>query len=296
MKSLYYSVVARSKLAARSGPTASLRRLISRVPVLGSVLLAAKRSAAKFLLPGDLTWVQVESGLAKGLWLLLDLDVEGGYWIGSYEAKVQEILMRLCGLGSCFYDVGTSLGFFSLAVGSRVGPGGCVFGFEPEPENARRLRQMAARNKLEERVTIVEEAVWSATVTEIPFQRGGRQNTYGGVVADGVTPILAKGEIRSVKAVSLDDFVADGHPAPNIIKIDVEGGECEVLKGARQVFLQHRPALVCEVHHEEASQWIATWLAEMNYAAEWHVPPELFPRLVFAQAASSTSPQAPGQP
>ena len=163
-----------------------------------------------------------------------------------------------------------------------MGPEGKVFGFEPEPENSRRFRQMIVRNNLQDRVTLVDAAAWSHTSAEIPFERGGRQKTYGGVVADGVRPVLAEGEIRLVKAFSLDD--RQGHPAPDVIKIDVEGGECEVLKGARQIFSRAKPALICEVHHQEAAAWIAEWLAEISYLAEWHVPDELFPRLLFAEA------------
>jgi FkbM family methyltransferase len=220
----------------------------------------------------------------------LHLDDEGGYWIGTYEPKVQDFLRRLCNPGSVFYDVGTSLGFFSLAVANWIGPRGRVFGFEPEPENSGRLRQMSIRNSLQGCLTVVEAAAWSQSTPEIPFKSGGRQSTYGGVVADGVTPVLAEGEIRLVKAVSLDDFVGQGHPAPNVIKVDVEGGECEVLKGAQQIFSGSTPALVCEVHRPEAATWIASWLTEMQYLAQWHVPDELFPRLLFAEAIRSISP------
>jgi FkbM family methyltransferase len=296
MKGLYYSVVARSKLVARSNSLAALRRALRRLPLLGGALLAAKRSAARVLLPGELTWVQVESGLAQGLWLLLDLDIEGGYWIGAYETKVQDRLRRLCAPGSVFYDVGTSLGFFSLAVAHRVGPQGKVFGFDPEPENTRRFRQMIVRNSFQDCVTVVDAAAWSYSRDEISFQRGGRQRTYGGVVADGVRPVLAEGEMRVVKAVSLDDFAGQGHPAPDVIKIDVEGAECEVLRGARQIFSRAKPALICEVHHSEAADWIANWLAEVKYVAEWHVPDELFPRLLFAEAAPPVSPQVAIRP
>lgn len=209
---------------------------------------------------------------------------------------MQDLLRRLCIPRSVFYDVGTSLGFFSVAVGSHVGPEGHVFGFEPEPWNTHRFSQMILRNHLEDRVTVVAAAAWSRTRPEISFQRGGRQRTYGGVLADGITPVLVHGEIRLVRAVSLDDFVTEGHPAPDVIKIDVEGGECEVLKGARQVFLRHKPALICEVHHQEASNCIASWLAEMRYVAEWRVPDELYPRLLFAQATGSAPPQVAAQP
>lgn len=288
MKALYHSAIARSKLAARGRSFSILRRSLGRVPLLGRALLAVKRSAVKVFLPKELTWVKVESGLAQGLWLWLDLDIEGFYWVGTYEPTVQDCLRRRCLQESIFYDIGTSLGFFSLAVANRVGPTGKVFGFEPEPENIQRFRQMIIRNDLQDRVTVVEAAVWSHSSAEIPFRRGGRQTTYGGVVVDGVSPVLAEGERRVVKAVSLDDFVSQGHPAPDVIKIDVEGGECEVLKGARQMFSRVRPALVCEVHGQEAANWISNWLTEVEYVAEWHVPGELFPRLLFAQPARGT--------
>jgi FkbM family methyltransferase len=234
----------------------------------------------------------VESGVAQGLWLLLDLDIEGGYWIGTYEERVQNLLRRLCGPGSVFYDVGTSLGFFSLAVARHVGEKGRVFGFEPEPENTRRFRQMVIRNRLQERATVVDAAAWSRSLDEVRFQSGGRQRTYGGVAAEGVGPVLADGEIRLVRSVSLDDFVAQGHPAPDVIKIDVEGGECEVLKGARHIFSQARPALICEVHHQQAAGWIADWLSEVDYAGEWYIPEESFPRLLLAQSPQRGWPQA----
>lgn len=248
-------------------------------------MLAAKRSAARILLPSEFTWVQVESGLAQGLWLLLDLDIEGGYWIGSYEPKVQYYLERCCAPGSVFYDIGTSLGFFSLAVARRVGPQGKVFGFEPEPDNARRFSQMIVRNSFQDRVTVIDAAAWSCSSNEICFQRGGVQSTYGGVLADGQRPVLAQGGTRLVRSVSLDDFVAEGHPAPGVIKIDVEGGESEVLKGARHIFAWAKPTLICEVHHRDAAHWITKWLAEVKYIVEWHIPEEQFPRLLFAEAA-----------
>jgi FkbM family methyltransferase len=95
---------------------------------------------------------------------------------------------------------------------------------------------MNTRNNFQDCLTVVEAAAWSQSTPEIPFRHGGRQRTYGGVLADGVTPVLAEVEIRFVKAVSLDDFVGQGYPAPNVIKVDVEGGECEVLKGTQRIF------------------------------------------------------------
>lgn len=196
---------------------------------------------------------------------------------------------EVCAPGSVFFDIGASLGFFSLAVANAIGPRGKVIAFEPEPGNCARLKEMALRNNLQARIVIVETAVWSRRAQAgVPFRRGGRQATYGGVVSDGVTPVLAEGEMLRVAAVSLDDFLRQGNPAPDVLKVDVEGGECEVLKGGEGLFSRVRPAFICEVHRAEAARWIACWLSAKEYVTRWQVPEELYPRLLFAQAADSS--------
>lgn len=282
--SVYYSALARAKLALGSSALAPVGRLISRMSFVQRPLSRVKRWPARLLLPDQPRWVRVESGLAQGLWLRLNLDTEGGYWIGKYEMPVQDYLKRLCVSGSIFYDIGANLGFFSLAVANGIGPKGKVFAFEPEPQNSARIREMTARNNLGDRLELVEAAVWSYTCSKgVPFRRGGRQRTYGGIEADGVTPVLAQGEMRTVPTVSLDDFIHDCDHAPDVLKVDVEGGECEVLKGAEQLFLRMRPVLICEVHRESAARFIADWLVAKEYAAVWRVPDESFPRLLLAQ-------------
>jgi FkbM family methyltransferase len=286
MMSAYYSTLGHAKLAARGQALKPFRRSLRRVPLLRSLLPGAKRWVNNVLLPNKREWVKVQSGLARGVWLRLDLNAEGEYWIGTYEARVQSLLKSLCAPRSIFYDIGASLGFFSFAVASRIGPNAKVFSFEPEPENGLRFREIAVRNNLQDRLELVEAAVWSYTCSAgIPFKRGGLQRTYGGVLADGVAPVLAEGETRPVSTISLDDFIRGGHPAPDVLKIDVEGGECEVLKGGEELFSRAKPALICEVHREEAAQWIADWLAGKDYVAVWWVPDELFPRLLFGRPA-----------
>jgi len=287
MISAYYKALARAKLVATGEALEPFRRSFRKAPLLHSVLPGAKRWARQILLPNTPTWVKVESGLAQGIWLHLNLNVEGNYWIGNYEAEVQDLLKTLCVPGSVFYDIGADLGFFSFAVASRIGPEGRVFGFEPEAENCLRFKEMAVRNNLQDRVGLVEAAAWRYTSSSgVHFRRGGRQKTYGGVLADGVTPVLAEGKTRLVSTISLDDFIRRGHPAPSVLKVDVEGGECEVLKGGEELFSRVKPTLICEVHREEAAKWIADWLGAKYYVLVWQIPNELFPRLLFATTLS----------
>ena len=292
----YYAALARAKLIARNMAASRLLRFLAGAPLLVKAGRRANRWAAGILLPKQPCWVQVQSGFARGLWLCLDLDIEGGYWIGTYEARVQGFLEERCRPGCIFYDIGASLSFFSLAVARAIGLNGRVFAFEPEARNCRRVREMAFRNGLQDRVELVEAAVWSRTVASgAPFRRGGRQDTYGGVSADGVIPVLAEGEMLLIPLITLDEFIRLGHPAPDVLKIDVEGGECEVLKGGETLFSRARPALICEVHREEGALWIEEWLAARRYAAVWYVPKEGFPRLMMADPCERALAKAEGR-
>lgn len=167
--------------------------------------------------------VRVESGLAQGIWLRLNLDVEGEYWIDTYEARVQNFPKSLCTSRVHLLRHRSEPGILLLR---RCEPDwvereGIQ---EPEPENGLRFREITVRNNLQDQVELVEAAVWSYTSSSgIPFRRGGRHRTYGGVLADGAAPVLAQGETRLVSTISLDDFIRGGHPAPDVLKVDLEG-------------------------------------------------------------------------
>jgi FkbM family methyltransferase len=284
----YYSILARARLMMRSDTLSALRHFVGRVPFLRGIAHRAKFGIGRILLPEEFGWVKVERGLAQGIWLHLKLCGEGSYWLGHHEVAVQQLLKRLCKPGSVFYDIGAHLGFFSFGVANCIGPKGRVFAFEPDPENCTRLKEMVNRNKLQIRVQVVEAAVWSYTSSGgVPFRRGS-SNAHGGVVSDGIAPVLADGDVQLVSAISLDDFLRKGNQAADVVKIDVEGGECEVLKGAEDLFSRSRPVLLCEVHHEQAAHWITDWLLPKGYVAEWHIPKELYPRLLLGQPAKTT--------
>ena len=287
-RAYYYSLLARARLAIRSDTLSALRHFVGRVPFLRGIAHRAKVGIRKILLPEEFGWVKVERGLAHGIWLNLKLAGEGGYWLGQHEVAVQGLLEKLCKPRFVFYDIGAHLGFLSFGAANCVGPKGKVFAFEPDPENCVRLKEMVLRNHLQSRVEVVQAAAWSYTSSSgVPFRRGSSK-AHGGVLADGITPVLADGEVELVSAISLDDFLRNGNPGADVVKIDVEGGECEVLKGAEKLFSRSKPALICEVHHEKAAGWIAEWLLPKGYVAEWRIPKEHYPRLLLAQPVKAS--------
>jgi hypothetical protein len=121
----------------------------------------------------------------------------------------------------------------------------------------------------------------------ISFRCASSGTSQGGVEADGQRPVLADGELISVPAITLDAFIATSSPPPHLIKIDLEGGEGEVLRGAANLLRTHRPALILEVHHQQADEQIRSLLADLRYATDWHIPKD-FPRTVTACPPTAT--------
>src|SRR5262249_13738358 len=175
------------------------------------------------------------------------------------------------------------LGSVALGTARMVGKLGRVIAFDGDPENVLRLRGNGSRNRLEDRLQVVHAAVWSDTRSDgISFRRGGAVGSQGGVEADGNRPVLGTGEIITVRAITLDDFIASGGPVPHLVKIDVEGGEYQVLRGGARLFASQKPLIIAEVHHQQAADQISAWLDEYRYCSHWEIPREGFPRRLFA--------------
>jgi FkbM family methyltransferase len=241
-----------------------------------------RRVGTRFL-PRVQAWVQIQSGLSQGLWMHLRLPREAIIWRGEHEPEVQNAILAGVRPGAVVYDIGANVGTMALGAAQLVGNLGRVIAFEGDPENIERLREHSTRNGLEDRLRVVHAAVWSRSATDgIGFRRGAPSRSQGGVEADGNRPVLGSGEVINVPAVTLDDFVAAGEPPPQLLKIDVEGGEYEVLRGANTLFARERPLLIAEVHHQGAAEQITAWLTEHQYSAQWNIPNEKFPRHLFA--------------
>lgn len=216
-------------------------RRLRAVPLVGSALHALSHRVSP---PGKKLWLEVQAGPGEGLRLQLDPRYEGEFWLGTHERVVQEHLAALLEPGWVVYDVGAHIGFFSLIAARLVGPEGAVFAFEPDPENLRQLRVHVEENGARN-VRLVPSPVWSArdvvsfvVDTSHPIRSYGRVGGRGGA------------ETLSLRATTLDDFSRSEGRLPDLIKIDVEGGEVEVLQGAVRLLEAARPVVFCEVHLE----------------------------------------------
>jgi FkbM family methyltransferase len=126
--------------------------------------------------------------------------------------------------GDVALDVGANAGAYALALGHRVRPGGRVFAFEPAPDTFRGLAAHVRLNGLEDVVVPVRAAAAGFT--------GRATLSVDGISGENRLDDAAGGE--PVEAITLDDFCAREGISPTFIKIDVEGAELDVLRGARE--------------------------------------------------------------
>jgi FkbM family methyltransferase len=246
-----------------------LVRFLRRAPLLGTIV----HTASHLVLPWNIRiWVEVESGPGKGIKLRLNPRYDLGYWHGDYEKEIQTIFTEYLKPEAVVYDVGANIGFFALLAARLVGSRGHVFAFEPDPDNSSRLQENIEANSLKH-VSVISSPVWSSN-TRVFFVRSSDHSTrfVGSVRMPGVGT-----EGFYEQAVTLDNF-AKHHPAPDFIKMDIEGGEAQALAGASGLFTQAKPLLLLEVHTREAQEYSEKWLEEQRYNYEWlHPGPHRLP-------------------
>lgn len=223
-----------------ASPLAGLRRL----PVVGPALSWV---SGKLVARDTLTWVQIQHGPAKGLWLRVNPRTGRDVFEGVSEPKVQEALQRHLHPGMTFYDLGANIGFFTLLAARLVGPSGWVVSFEADPDIAKRLGENIVHNNLFN-VLVEEKAVWSE-LGSVTFERVDTATSPDRGLGHVTAGVVDANTIQ-VEAISLDVYTATSS-APDFLKCDVEGAEIAVFQGAAQLLAERRPILLVEMHSEE---------------------------------------------
>ena len=186
----------------------------------GRVYTALWGGFKKWILPDRTALYTVLRGPARGLRVYTN-PVAGGTRIvlGLYERALMKWLQRVVKPGDVVLDIGSADGHEALISSRLVGSGGRVFAFEPDEQAL-----LALSRNLEANPAV------AANIRVMPYMVGSVHDPDGGTV-------------------SVDGLIADGTiPIPTIVKMDVEGGECEVLKGMSRLCETHCPAMFVECH------------------------------------------------
>ncbi len=172
-----------------------------------------------------------------------------------WESHVERFLQQHLAPGDRAIDVGANLGYFTAVMAAAVGPRGHVWSFEPTPPIAGDLELSVAANGHDHvdvlRVALAEQN-GTATISFDPRVAGS---------SSLVAAATERSRTYEVAVRRLDDLYAGSQvEAPALIKIDVEGGELAVLRGASGLLRHAQPHVIFEFN------------AQMARAAGWDLP------------------------
>jgi FkbM family methyltransferase len=162
-------------------------------------------------------------------------------------------------------DIGANIGTHTVAFSAMVGSAGRVHAFEPQPSLFHFLCGNVALNCLDN-VCVHRKAVGSGG-GEIGLSKLPSPDTPFNFAA---VPLSAPGDGEKVDLISVDSL---GLAGCRLIKIDVEGMEEEVLKGAQRTVDTFQPLLFVENNTIERASSVIESIFRLSYRAYWHIRP-----------------------
>ncbi len=177
-------------------------------------------------------WIEhlIEPGVEKEL-----------YYHGIYEAGTLHVLKSCLQPGDCFMDIGSNVGLMTVVAAQQVGPTGVVYAFEPEPRVSAILTKNIEINALQN-VRVNNFALGSVPGNLMLYPQD--EISLGSATLTNNAPQAATG--INVKVETLDNFLNKNNITKiKMLKIDVEGWELEVLKGARQLLARSVAPILC---------------------------------------------------
>jgi len=177
----------------------------------------------------------------------LSLELSHNFEPYNWEPEEYREVMATVARGDHFIDVGSFWGLFSLGAAKRVGPTGRVVAIEPGPRQSSILRSNIASNNFESVINCIDSVCADKIGERIDFFI----DPEGSMVDSAVPNPERKTIAVSRTTTTIDALVSKFGLSPSVIKIDVEGFEDLVLRGAQQTLEEYKPILFVELHPQQ---------------------------------------------
>ncbi len=193
------------------------------------------RRTKNLFISDETTFRRMRFGICKDCILPVNPRHQFRMLLGQYEAEISRHVRRLVRSGYCCYDIGAASGYYTLTLAKLAAPGQ-IYAIEPD----------------ESLYDLLQEAV--------------KRNTHLDSEIDVMCSFMSDSDGEEQRMASLDNLVFEkGYCAPDFLKIDVDGGEQDVLRGARKVIGEHRPDMIVEVHSAELEDFCKEFLENQGY-------------------------------
>ena len=254
-----------------------LTTMVECVPQSVKIALRGKRGAPRRLanaihsilnrMPGERYPVLNCSGVLKGYRMKVDWTKHRSFAYGTWEPEVVGVITQNVRPGMVALDIGAHSGYYTLMLSKLVGAKGRVIAFEPLPPNFRILQENVELNR--------------ATNVQRQQQAVGERSGEGILIVPDPMDSLVAGPmiaadprgIMRVPTVSLDDFLFEHGTSVDFVKMDVEGAEGDILRGARRTLETFHPCMMVELHDMEKQEGrhhpVADLMEEFGYEIRW---------------------------
>ena len=183
---------------------------------------------------------------------------------GEFSYLEAKIFEQICKAGDIVIEVGANIGAHTLYLSKLVG-NGFVFAFEPQRLIFQNLCANLALNSISN-VFAYQEAVSNENGTIIiPECNFKENNNFGGINIENTK------NGTTVNKQKLDNFL-NKIDRLKLLKIDVEGMEISVIKGASELIKKFRPMIYVENDRQEHSKELIELLWSLDYKMYWHLP------------------------
>ena len=198
------------------------------------------------------------------------------YYFGDLDRKLSWIFQRLLQPGHTVLDVGANIGCMSLVARQLVGPTGTVHAFEPQPGLVSLLRESAKRNGFSN-LHVHGLALGAANQTlELAIPAG---NLGAASFARVMPPYQSVRKIAVPVHNASEYFESLNLDRIRLMKMDVEGFEAEVIRGAMDYFAGNRPDVIVSEMNDQAGSFhhqpVVQLLQRLDYRF-FSIPKALF--------------------
>jgi FkbM family methyltransferase len=183
---------------------------------------------------------------------------------GEYSEAESDLFEQVVRPGSVVVEAGAYIGVHTLLLSQRAGDQGWVYAFEPQRTIYEMLCANLALNGRKNVRCRCEALGDAAGELWVPPMNYDAEANFGG---------LGLGGYQSGERVPVATIDSLALPRCDLLKVDVEGMELPVLRGAEGTIQKFRPILYVENDRLESSPALIEYILSLGYKLYWHLPP-----------------------
>lgn len=210
-----------------------------------------------------------------GAALYVSPDATLGFWKPGLKSDLFDLAREFVKPGDTVWDIGANVGLFSVAAAHRALPAGRVIAVEADVWLVSLLRRTAAGlGAASAQIEVLPAAVFKTCgIATFNIANRGRASNF---LATETGQSQTGGVRESVQVMTITlDWLLEQGSRPAVVKVDVEGAELDVFRGAERLLAEARPVILCEVQSKSRAEMTALFKQHRYDLYDWDAKPRV---------------------